>query len=61
LEEGGKVEEGLSVEVFGIVEEVFVIFGNFAEIEWCELVFCGAVFFFGFDDFHGCSSLKLEI
>lgn len=45
------------MEVFRIVEKVFVIFGNFAEIEWCEVMDGKAVSVYGFDDFHGYSSL----
>jgi len=52
-EEGTKVDKRLSMEVFGVVEEVFVIFGNFAEVKWCEVMDGEAVSVCGFDDFHG--------
>jgi hypothetical protein len=41
------------MEVFGIVEKAFVIFGNFAEIEWCDVMNGGSVSVCGFDNFHG--------
>ena len=52
-EEGTKVDKRLSMEVFGVVEEVFVIFGNFAEVKWCEVVSGKSVYYFRVNNFHG--------